>query len=127
MVLSSGLYVNFKNTLLKRLSNFGLFVLVMWAVAVSLIFKTVMANGSDSASHQERIFEIANSSIGPGDYKVFLGFNYEFYFAGRSLDWKLYSPYVKYEYDAEGNWISENKYEPEDKYRNPQLLHPVPP
>ncbi|QYA25180.1 hypothetical protein G3I01_06525 [Gramella sp. MT6] len=116
MVLSSGLYLNFKNILLKRLSNFGLFVLVMWAVAVSLIFKTVMANGSDSASHQERIFEIANSSIGPGEYKVFLGFNYEFYFAGRSLDWQLYSPYVKYEYDAEGNWISENKYAPEDKF-----------
>ena len=120
LILSSGLFLNFGkkqlNIIGKKFSKAGLLILVLWAVGISLVFKTAMTLENNSESHQERIFEIANSFIGSGDYKVFLGFNYEFYFAGRSLDWQLYSPYVKYEYDDEGNWISENKYEPKDKF-----------
>lgn len=117
--LIGGVFLKFKkNTFsmkIRRLGKISLYVLVFWALGISLIVRTAL--GLENKNHQqEEIFEIAKSLIGPGNYKVFLGFTYEFYFVGRSLKWQLYSPYIKYEYDSEGNWINDSKYEPEEKF-----------
>src|SRR5690606_12303076 len=62
------------------------------------------------------IYKVAASAIGEGNHRVFLGFTYEFYFAGRSLGWELYTPYIEEAFDSEGNWIKDNLYAPEDKF-----------
>ncbi len=104
------------NLLVRRIANSGLVILILWSVGISLVVRTSLGLENRSDSHLDKIYNAASSTIGEGAYKVFLGFNYEFYFAGRSLDWHLYCPYVKYEYDEEGNWISDSKYEPSDKF-----------
>lgn len=117
--LAGGVYLRVKDNpsvKIRRFTRIGLYGLVIWSVGISLFFRTALGLESKKHSQQEEIFEVAKTSIGPGNYKVFLGFTYEFYFVGRSLNWQLYSPYIKYEYDSEGNWLSDNKYEPKEKF-----------
>ena len=122
IALSGTIFLDYEKektkTRLIKLRNIGLSVLVLWSIGISLFVRTAIALDNRPDAYLNDIYETANSTIGKGPFKVFLGFNYEFYFAGRSLDWQLYNPYVKYEYDEGGNWISDKKYEPKTQFEN---------
>src|SRR5690606_36546214 len=104
------------NLLLKKLSKVTLYVLLIWSVGITLFVRTALGLQDTVERDQKYIYTAAVSSIGPGKSKVFLDFTYEFYFAGRSLGWQLYTPYIEVEYDTQGNWLFNNKYEPKEKF-----------
>jgi hypothetical protein len=120
LVISSSAFIHSGKRPLKlfyrKLANIALVILVVWVIGVSLIVRTSLSIMDTTKTDRKTTYKRVASSIGSGDYKVFMGFTYELYFVGRSLGWKLYTPYVQYRYDNAGNWISENDYGPEDKF-----------
>lgn len=120
LALGSGIFLraaeNPTNLSLQKICAVTLIILMTWSVGTSLFLRTGLGLEGKEARSRSRIQHIAASSIGAGNYKVLLGFTYEFYFAGRALGWKVYTPYIQYAYDAEGNWIREKDYQPNDKF-----------
>lgn len=100
---------------IRKLNTFVLSVLIIWSVGISLIVRTTLGFEGEKIRDREKITHAMTSTIGPGDYKVFLGYTYEFYYIGRSLGWELYTPYIEYTYNEKGNWLSDQRYQPEDK------------
>lgn len=101
---------------IKRLSVAFLYMAVIWAICITILLRSALAFNDNSLHDRTLISQAANSAIGRGNYKVFLAFAYEFYFSGRSLGWELYTPYIQFTYDADGNWIRQNDYQPKDKF-----------
>lgn len=101
---------------IRRIGFIVLVVLVVWSAGISLIARSVIALNEKSTRDPTILYKAANTYIGRGNYKVFLDFKYEFYYVGRSLGWKLYIPYIQFQYDSNGNWIRVNDYKPEDKF-----------
>ena len=120
MVLSSGLFLNGKVKTYKKWINktagISLGLLLFWAVFVSLGLRTSLGAEVKSEKDRNKILSMATNSIGAGDYNVYLDFTYEFYFAGRSLGWNLYTPYIQYSQDEQGNWIRQNDHQPEKDF-----------
>lgn len=100
---------------IRELNTFVLSVLIIWSVGISHIIRTTLGFEGKNIRDREKITHAMTSTIGPGDYKVFLGYTYEFYYIGRSLGWELYTPYIEYTYNEKGNWLSDQRYQPEDK------------
>lgn len=96
--------------------RYALILTVAWSVFVSLLIRSGYALVEDGQQDRAKITYAAKSFIGEGKHKVFLNYTYEFYFAGRSLGWELYTPYIQYSYDSVGNWVRENEYQPRDKF-----------
>jgi hypothetical protein len=100
-----------------RLASITFLVLVVaWSIGISIFLRTALAFSERSSHDRNLITDAATSAIGRGNYKVFLAFTYEFYFTGRSLGWQLYTPYIQFTYDAAGNWIRKDDYQPKDKF-----------
>ncbi|MCF4102166.1 hypothetical protein L1I30_10845 [Gillisia sp. M10.2A] len=120
VLLSSGLFIKGVESTSKKWINkttkFGLGLLVVWSIGISLGVRTFLGWEAKTELNRNRLAKLATSSIGAGNYKVFLGFTYELYFVGRSLGWKLYTPTIQFSYDEQGNWIRHNDYEPKDKF-----------
>ena len=91
-------------------------LLIFWSAFISLGLRTTLGAEVKSEKDRDKIFKAANQSIGFGEYNVYLDFTYEFYFTGRSLGWKLYTPYIQYSQDENGNWIRQNDHEPEKDF-----------
>ena len=104
------------NSIIKRLGTISLIIIIIWAAGISLVTRTLLAKESIQLS-RAKIYNAVNTSIGVGNYKVFLAYNYELYFAARSLGWHVYLPYIQYNYDEKGNWIQKDDYKPENKLR----------
>lgn len=121
IALSSSIFMRseeyFPNPGLKNFAHAALGILIIWSVGIALV-RTTLGLEAKTELDRERIHQVASSSIGPGNHKVFLGFTYEFYFVGRSLGWQLYTPYIQFTYDSQGNWIRENDYQPKEKFLN---------
>ncbi|WP_018614292.1 hypothetical protein [Segetibacter koreensis] len=117
--LSGGIFQRLADTpaklLLRRISVYALVGVVLWAVVTSLFVRSVLGYQDKMERSRGKILHAAKASIGRGDYRVFLAFNYELYYAGRSLGWKLYTPYGQQDYDSEGNWIDKG-YNPYNKF-----------
>jgi hypothetical protein len=110
------LHLNRRKSAVKRISRALLVTVVIWALGISIFLRSALAFNDRSLHDRSLISEAATSAIGKGNYKVFLAFAYEFYFAGRSLGWQLYTPYIQFTYDSEGNWIRKDDYQPKDKF-----------
>lgn len=95
----------------KHFSKLFLGFLVLWSISISLVTRTVMGFESKTELDRNKIYNFASSSVGEGEHKVFLNYTYELYFAGRSLGWKIYTPYIQFSMDQEGNWIRSTSYE----------------
>jgi len=104
------------NSIIKRVGTISLIIIIIWAAGVSLVTRSILAKGSVQLD-RAKIYSAVNTSIGAGNYKVFLAYNYELYFAARSLGWHVYLPYIQYDYDEKGNWIQRDDYKPENKLR----------
>lgn len=120
ILLCSGIFIKAKlistTQLLKKGGKVALIMLVIWSIGISLIVRTALGLEASSEMDRDRIKQVLCTSIGQGDYKVFLDFTYEFYFVGRSLGWKLYIPYIQFTYDEQGNWLRESDHLPKDKF-----------
>lgn len=120
LVLVASLFKNIDAKPLKpvvhQLSSILLLILVLWSVGVSVVVRSVFAYNDGAQRKRILIEEAARSSIGAGDHKVFLGFTYEFYFTGRTLGWQMYTPYIQFSFDDEGNWIRKDDYQPKDRF-----------
>lgn len=99
-----------------RMPEAGLVMIVLWAGFVSLGLRSALAWDKDGVNSRERIFQAARSAIGAGEHKVFLGFTFELYYSGRSLGWKIYTPYVYFNYNTDGAWTREMEYEPRARF-----------
>ncbi len=110
------LQVKLLKPVIKRLSIAFLILTVVWSIGISIFLRNALAIDYRSSHDQSLISEAALSTIGQGNYKVFLAFTYEFYFTGRSLGWQLYTPYIRFTYDAAGNWIRKDDYQPKDNF-----------
>lgn len=120
LALSGNLFREIKlkpiKPVLTKLS-FGFLILVLvWAVGISIITRSALAFHDRNYHDRDRLAEAATTAIGQGNYKVFLAFTYEFYFTGRALGWQLYTPYIQFSYDANGNWIRNNDFKPKNKF-----------
>ena len=101
---------------IRKLSvAFSIFT-VLWSIGVSAFVRTALAYDDGAQRKRSLINEAAKSAIGRGDYKVFLAFTYELYFAGRSLGWQLYTPYIQFSFDDEGNWIRKDDFQPKESF-----------
>lgn len=122
VALAAGPYARFHryppSLLMRRLANIALVGIAAWSIFVSLGMRTYFGLQAKTPLSRVTIEQAARSSIGAGEYKVFLAFTYEFYFAGRSLGWHLYTPYIQFGYDSLGNWTRENDYEPRQQFEN---------
>lgn len=119
LILSSGIFSGRKSILpVSGIGKFGVSSLVImagWAVLVSIIIRTTLGIQVKEALDREKIHQAAAKFIGRGNLKVYLAETYEFYYAGRSLGWKQYTPYGNFDYDAQGNWIDRG-YKPKGKF-----------
>ena len=103
------------SAILSRIRMAALGTLTTWALVTSLFVRSALGLEGKAKRDRNKIVGAAKDAIGNGNFKVFLGFTYEFYYAGRSLGWKLYTPYGQQDYDAQGNWIDKG-YNPHDKF-----------
>lgn len=100
----------------KRFSIVSLILVVVFSAGISLAARPILAFKENEKRNPEQLYQAAKTFVGPGNLKVFMAFTYEFYYAGRSLGWQLYTPYILYGYDSLGNWTRENDYEPKEKF-----------
>lgn len=119
MVMSGTIFTKIHEGAVKSFKiNLGiatLFALIFWSAGISLFVRSYLAvqeNGQTRTS----LYQAARMSIGPGKHKVFLAFTYEMYFSGRSLGWELYTPYLLFSYDKQGNWKREHDFYPRDRF-----------
>jgi hypothetical protein len=120
MVLTSNLFLNAGRKSVKpavqRVTAGLLVFTVVWSISISVVLRSGFAY-KDGAQRERNLIEVAaRSAIGTGDHKVFLAFTYEFYFTGRSLGWQMYTPYIQFSFDKDGNWIRENDFKPKDRF-----------
>ena len=80
--------------LIRCLKKVALPMLLVWAMSFSLVIRSILAIQSDSDNDRELVSKAANSLIGQGDHSVLLLNSSEFYYTGRELNWKMYSPYI---------------------------------
>lgn len=120
ILLFSGIFLKEEqistSRLLRKASRVAMTVLVIWSIGISLIVRTALGLEASSEMDRDRIKHVLSTAIGPGEYKVFLDFTYEFYFVGRSLGWEMYTPYLQFTYDEQGNWLRESDHLPKDKF-----------
>ena len=69
-----------------------LIFLLIWSAGLSLGVRTALAFDGREERARSLVFDAANKMIGPGDFSV-MSTN-EFYYSGRALGWKMYSPYL---------------------------------
>lgn len=104
------------NIILNKASHYALFTVMFWSIFISLVVRTTLGLISKNEMDRNNIENVLSQKIGSGDYRVFLDFTYEFYFAGRALGWKLYTPYIHFTYDSQGNWLRESDHLPKENF-----------
>jgi 4-amino-4-deoxy-L-arabinose transferase-like glycosyltransferase len=104
------------NPIVQRLSTVFLVILVIWSFGVSVFVRSAFAYNDGDQRKRNLIDEAAQAAIGTGNYRVFLAFTYEFYFTGRALGWQMYTPYIQFSFDDQGNWIRKDDFEPKTHF-----------
>lgn len=75
----------------RKIAFSSLVVLILWAAFLSLVARPITAWRQRQDRNPEIILNAARQSIGTGQVKVYMG-SYDFYFAGRSLGWRMFRP-----------------------------------
>ena len=120
VLIISGLYHKAATTGQGRkqfFRKFSIVFLILWSIGISLILRTIMGFENKDELNRNKLSRMAKATIGEGEYKVFLNYTYELYFAGRSLGWKIYTPYIQYANDTNGNWIKNTAYEQDPAFK----------
>jgi len=76
----------------KKIKLIGLPLLLCWCICLSIFLRTILALDKKENRNRDLVYHAAQSMIGRGTHNVFAP--YEFYYAARSLNWKLYGPYI---------------------------------
>jgi hypothetical protein len=72
----------------------GIGILLFWSIGLSLGVRTNLAFDRQDERDRTLLNQAAISMLGPGDHKVYIP--YEFYYSGRSLNWRMYKEYSAY-------------------------------
>ena len=72
----------------QRIKLVGLPLLLCWCIFLLIFLRTTLALDKKESRNRDLIYYAAQSMIGRGSHNVFAP--YEFYYAARSLNWKLY-------------------------------------
>ncbi|MDB5012689.1 MAG: hypothetical protein JWQ25_891 [Daejeonella sp.] len=67
-------------------------LLLFWVVALSLIIRFSLAEYKPAERDRSLLYKAGLSMVGKGSHAVFVPF--EFYYTGRELGWKMFSPYL---------------------------------
>jgi hypothetical protein len=78
------------NQSLRRYIKPILILLLAWSIVISMGYRSMIALSQVQGREPHLIEQMARDSIGPGSYKVVAP--YTFYYAGRSLGWKIRYP-----------------------------------
>ena len=76
----------------RRIKLVGLPLLLCWCICLSIFVRTILALDKKEGRNRDLIYHAAQLMIGNGTHNVFAP--YEFYYTARSLNWKLYGPYI---------------------------------
>ncbi|WP_026260117.1 hypothetical protein [Segetibacter koreensis] len=68
-------------------------LLLLWSIGLSLFIRSALAFNDKTYRNRAAVYKAAQVMIGKGKYKVLI-IPYEFYYAGRSLNWQMYKPYL---------------------------------
>jgi hypothetical protein len=110
------LNLDLSKVIIKRISVTLLTLSLVWSIGITIFLRSTIAYHDRTLHDRSLITNATKKAIGPGNFKVFLAFTYELYFAGRSLGWQLYTPYIQFSYDSSGNWIRKDDFQPKDKF-----------
>ncbi|CAM4102799.1 glycosyltransferase 87 family protein [Gillisia limnaea] len=69
----------------------GIYTLLFWSIGLSLIVRSFLAFDGKAERDRGLLDKAAFSMVGYGDHKVYIP--HEFYYSGRSLNWKMYKIY----------------------------------
>jgi hypothetical protein len=83
---------NRNSTFYRRLKLSALAGCLIWCIGLSLVARTVLALDQPEERNRNLLLNAAQTMIGPGNHTVFVP--NEFYYAARSLGWKMYKPYL---------------------------------
>jgi hypothetical protein len=108
--------LDLSKVIIKRISVTLLTLSLVWSIGITIFLRSAIAFNDRTLHDRNLITNATKKAIGPGNFKVFLAFTYELYFAGRSLGWQLYTPYIQFSYDSSGNWIRKDDFQPKDKF-----------
>lgn len=97
IVMASVLFIQERGYGLKSKIKFTLVLalasLLVWSIGLSLVARSIIAIEGKKELERGQIYKAAQNMIGVGEHAVY-SFPYEFYYAGRSLGWKMYKPYL---------------------------------
>jgi hypothetical protein len=79
----------------RRIVSSVLILLLTWSIVLSLVVRPVMALNQKAGKDPQILYSAGISSIGAGPHKVYVEAG-EFYYVGRSLGWKMYSPFDRW-------------------------------
>jgi hypothetical protein len=68
---------------------FAFAVMLVWSAGMTLVGRTYLALKQKEARNPAVLLSMAETQVGPGAHKVYLG-NWELYYAGRRLGWKQF-------------------------------------
>lgn len=100
IVIVAGLYIRepiknkskLLNNSLSKIRLYGGILMIVWAISISLITRSILAMEKSNDRDRNLVFEAALNMVGPGEHNVYLS-TPEFYLAGRALGWKMYRRY----------------------------------
>jgi len=72
----------------------GIGILLFWSIGLSLGVRTFLAFDGQDERDRTLLNQAAMSMVGSGGHKVYIP--YEFYYSGRSLNWRMYREYKAY-------------------------------
>ena len=95
LVLSAGFYQHLEERgsgkTYRRVGTMLLIGLLAWSVGLTLVLRPMLAWSQKAERNPKILLEAAEASIGAGTYHVLVD-PWEFYYAGRTLGWKIYRP-----------------------------------
>jgi len=72
----------------------GISILLFWSIGLSLGVRTFLVFDGQDERDRTLLNQAAISMVGPGEHKVYVP--NEFYYSGRSLNWRMYREYLAY-------------------------------
>ena len=76
----------------RRISGCVLVFMLVWSCVVTLGARTLKAIQQRQTRDPQQMFDLASRTIGPGSHRVYLD-NWDGYYAGRKMGWKLFRFY----------------------------------
>lgn len=92
VAISSIFHKGYHENYPRILSIGGIAILLFWSIGLSLGVRSFLAFDGQDERNRMLLNKAAISMVGPGEHKVYVP--YEFYYSGRTLNWRMYRAYL---------------------------------